>query len=104
MNRKLNLAAAGVLASFAAAALLVPPPAQAAGDTSRHKGCAAHWRKTATWSECQNSPGVELQFQAICNNSGDFKGLWRKVTGSLDPVDRFECRWSAVEAYNVYKS
>lgn len=101
MGKGLSVAAA--FAASVAGVVLTAAPAGAAGDTSRYRGCAAHWRNTATWSECQNSPGVNLQFQATCYRSGDYQGIWRYVRGSLDPVDRFECSWSAIKALNAYR-
>lgn len=103
MKTRKSLSLAAALAAGAAGIVMTAMPAQAAGDTSRHLGCAAHWRNTATWSECQNSSGVSLQFQSKCKLSASYQGIWRYVKGSLNPVDRWECSWKAVEAFNVYR-
>lgn len=90
---------AGVLAAGGIAGA-----AQAAGDTARYKGCAAHWRDTATWGECVDSPGVTLQLQSECSWSASYQGLWRTVKGSMNPTDSWECSWKAVNAFNAYRS
>lgn len=69
--------------------------AQAAGDTPRQHGCAAHWRNTASWNECINAPGLYVQLQAECKlpiGTSTYVGPWRWVKGSIDPSDRHECR------------
>jgi hypothetical protein len=98
----MGMGIAAALLSGLAVTAIVAGPASAAGDTSRYKGCAAHWRNTATWNECSNSPGVNLQLQSRCKRSADFGGTWRFVQGTLTPIDRWECAFEAIEAFNVY--
>ncbi len=77
-------------------------PAMADGDTSRQYGCAAHWRTTAAWNECQNSPGVKIRLRVDCDWQLDYSGQWRTAKGSVNPVDRFECDLRALSAANSF--
>ncbi|WP_147265119.1 hypothetical protein [Micromonospora sp. LHW51205] len=92
--RRSSKAVIGLLAGLAGL-ILVAPPAQAGGDTGRYHGCAAHWRETATWNECQNATGVDVRLESDCNNQGDYTGSYKYVKGTVNPLDRFECRWKA---------
>jgi len=77
--------------------------AHASGSSGRTLGCAAHWRTTAAWNECIDSPGAELRLQVDCNWQLDYTGQWRKVKGSANPIDRFECEQRANSAWNGYQ-
>jgi hypothetical protein len=94
------------LASGLGGVALATAPAQA-GDTGRDYGCAAHWRHTAAWNECKDSPGTNVQLQVHCknlpSNDPDYYGPWRYVRGSLDYVDRHECRHQVLGATNAYR-
>ncbi|AXO33258.1 hypothetical protein [Micromonospora sp. B006] len=95
--------AAATLATAAALAYSAAP-ALAAGDTARQHGCAAHWRNTASWNECQNSPGIYVQLQADCNYTSDYTGRFRYVKGSIDPADQHECRYHVNSALVAFHS
>jgi hypothetical protein len=73
-------------------------PAQA-GDTGRVHGCAAHWRNTATWNECRDSPAVRVNLNVDCNWEPDHSGDFKKVAGTVDPVDQFQCKEKANSAW-----
>ncbi|MFG2060574.1 hypothetical protein ACGFIK_04055 [Micromonospora sp. NPDC048871] len=77
--------------------------AQASGSSGRTLGCAAHWRTTAAWNECVDSPGATLRLQVDCSWQLDYTGPWRTVKGSANPIDRFECEQRANSAWNGYK-
>jgi hypothetical protein len=94
------LALLGGMAGVAVAA----GPAQAAGDSQRQYGCAAHWRNTAAWNECKDSPGIEVQLQVDCGwPSPDWYGKFRYVKGSVDYADRHECSYHVESALNAFK-
>lgn len=95
------LTAAALLPIFA-----VPQTASASGDTQRVHGCAAHWRVTATWNECQNSSNVTVQLQVDCtweSGNPDYYSPWVTVNGSKDPVSRHECINRAAKAWNGFR-
>jgi hypothetical protein len=92
---------AAVLSGVAGVAIAAGPAH--AGDTSRYNGCAAHWRTTAAWNECENSPGANLRLQVDCNYQLDYVGDWRFAKGTVNPVDRVECESRANSAWNGYK-
>jgi hypothetical protein len=95
--------ALAVLSGLAGIAIAAAP-AQAAGDTGRKYGCAAHWRNTAAWNECKDSPGATVQLQVDCGYpSPDYYGPWRFVQGSIDYLDRHECSYHVDGANNAYK-
>jgi hypothetical protein len=102
MRLRTSLAMAGVALTGVVGLAAAAAPAQAAGDTERHLGCAAHWRNTAAWNECENSPGVSLQLQVKCSPSGGYTGLFKYVKGSMYPVDRWECPFKVTNAFNAY--
>jgi hypothetical protein len=95
VNRAVSVAA--LLPALAGVALLAGP-AQA-GDTGRVNGCAAHWRHTATWNECKNVPELKVNLNSDCDWEFDYTGEFKKVKGTVDPVDRFECRQKAISAW-----
>ena len=78
-------------------------PAMADGDTSRHYGCAAHWRATATWNECHNSSGVQIRLRSDCDWQVDHDGAWKTIKGTVNPVDTYECRIKALGASNGFR-
>jgi len=101
VRKALPLAAA--LASGVAGIVMTAMPAQAAGDTARYNGCAAHWRTTAAWNECKNSPGTNIQLHVDCSWDWDHTSGWKWVKGTVDPVQRHECANRANGAYNGFK-
>lgn len=102
--RDRGLVRALVIAMTCAAVIFGTSPANA-GDTRRVSGCAAHWRNTAAWNECQehSSQPVEVRLHVACSAQPDWAGAWRLVKGYIDPLDRHECRFSAQSAYNAFR-
>jgi len=82
--------------------VIAAPPAQA-GSTGRTLGCAAHWKVTAAWNECIDSPGTEIRLYVECDWQPDHTGTWKKVRGTANPVDEYRCYVKALAAWNGYR-
>ncbi|MFG2060571.1 hypothetical protein ACGFIK_04040 [Micromonospora sp. NPDC048871] len=82
--------------------LIAGAPAQA-GSTGRTLGCAAHWKVTAAWNECVDSPGAQIRLNVECDWQLDHTGSWKTVRGTINPVDEYRCKVKALTAWNGYR-
>lgn len=101
MRSKFRIAL-GVAVAGLTGLVIAAPPAQA-GSTGRTLGCAAHWKVTAAWNECIDSPGTEIRLYVECDWQPDHTGTWKKVRGTANPVDEYRCYVKALAAWNGYR-
>ncbi|MFG2060573.1 hypothetical protein ACGFIK_04050 [Micromonospora sp. NPDC048871] len=104
MKLKQSLPAAVALVAGLATVTIGSLPAEA-GDTNRVRGCAAHWRTTATWNECvrDSQQPVEVRLAVDCDLQLDWTGKWKRVEGAVDPLDSYSCFKKANSAWNGYR-